>query len=71
MSPLRACPDPAALVRHDPAGVPEPVVQQLYEAARPWRDRGPQGAVTAAPTVLAAPALREHRGHPHDLMTKD
>ena len=42
------------LVQHDPAGLPQPVVQKAYEAARSLRRGGPQGGVTAALPVLDA-----------------
>jgi putative drug exporter of the RND superfamily len=42
------------LVQHDPAGLPQPVVQKAYEAARSLQRGGPQSGVTAALPVLDA-----------------
>src|SRR4051795_4408304 len=42
------------LVQHDPAGLPQPVVQKAYEAARSLQQGGPQGGIAAALPVLNA-----------------
>ncbi|MGZ4625226.1 MAG: MMPL family transporter [Kineosporiaceae bacterium] len=42
------------LVQHDPAGLPQPVVQKAYDAARALHDTGPQGGVAAALPVVDA-----------------
>ena len=42
------------LVQHDPAGLPDAVIEKAYRAARALRDSGPQGNVVAALPVLNA-----------------
>jgi RND superfamily putative drug exporter len=42
------------LVQHDPAGLPQPVVQKAYQAARSLQQGGPQGGIAAALPVLNA-----------------
>ncbi|HYJ76127.1 MAG TPA: MMPL family transporter [Kineosporiaceae bacterium] len=42
------------LVQHDPAGLPQPVVEKAYQAARSLHQGGPQGGIAAALPVLDA-----------------
>jgi len=42
------------LVQHDPAGLPQPVVEKAYQAARSLQENGPQGGIAAALPVLNA-----------------
>jgi RND superfamily putative drug exporter len=42
------------LVQHDPAGLPQPVVEKAYQAARSLQQGGPQGGIVAALPVLDA-----------------
>src|SRR3954451_7282324 len=42
------------LVQHDPAGLPQPVVEKAYQAARSLQQGGPQGGIAAALPVLNA-----------------
>src|SRR3954447_2071820 len=42
------------LVQHDPAGLPQPVVEKAYESARSLQQGGPQGGIAAALPVLNA-----------------
>src|SRR5437763_13835487 len=42
------------LVQHDPAGLPQPVVEKAYQAARSLQENGPQGGIAAALPALNA-----------------
>ena len=46
------------LVQHDPAGLPQPVVEKAYQAARSLQENGPQGGIAAALPVLNAAGRR-------------
>src|SRR4051812_6552421 len=45
------------LVQHDPAGLPQPVVERAYQAARSLQQGGPQGGIAAALPVLNAAGI--------------
>ena len=45
------------LVQHDPAGLPQPVVEKAYQAAKSLQQGGPQGGIVAALPVLNAAGI--------------